>query len=103
MEFWRRGWILHLSATGIAVLFALLESQGGYKQARYIPKERRDSYGFSHNTWTKARKELERHGFLTVQRTPQGSNFDYQRLRNSYWVEEERFKDEPGSAIPFDL
>jgi hypothetical protein len=99
-EFWRNGWILHLSATGIALLFALLEAQGGYKEPRYITKERRDSYGFSHNTWTRGRKELERHGFLMVKRTPQGSDFDYRRLRNSYWVDEGRFMDAPGSALP---
>jgi hypothetical protein len=100
MEFWRRGWILHLSATAIALLFALLEAQGGYSQPRYIPYERRESYGLSHNTWTKARKELEHHGFLMVKRTPQGSDFDYRRLRNSYWVDEGRFLESPGSPLP---
>lgn len=100
IEFWRNGWILHLSATGIALLFVLLEAQGGYKEPRYIPKERQESYGLSHNTWTRGRKELERHGFLTVKRTPQGSDFDYRRLRNSYWVDDKRFLDHPGSPLP---
>lgn len=100
MEFWRNGWILHLSATGIAILFALLEHQGGHEKPRYITKERRDSYGLSHNTWTRGRKELENHGFLIVKRTPQGSDYDYRRLRNSYWVDEGRFIDHPGWPIP---
>jgi hypothetical protein len=97
IEFWRNGWILSLSATGTALLFALLESQGGYKEARYLTRERRESYGFSHNTWTVARKELERHRLLTVKRAPQGSDFDYRRLRNTYWVDESRLLELPGS------
>ncbi len=100
IEFWRNGWLLHLSATATALLFALLEAQGGYKEPRYIPKERQDSYGLSHNTWTRGRKELEHNGFLMVRRTPQGSDFDYRRMRNSYWVDNKRFLDRPGSALP---
>ncbi|GGS86497.1 MULTISPECIES: hypothetical protein [Streptomyces] len=99
IEFWRNGWIIALSPTSIALLFALLESQGGYSEPRYVPKQRRSEYGFSHNTWTEARKELEEHKFLTVSRTPQGSDFDYQRLRNSYWIEQSRFMDKPGSPL----
>ncbi|MEV7372430.1 hypothetical protein AB0O51_16290 [Streptomyces sp. NPDC090301] len=100
IEFWKRGWIIHLSATGIAVLFALLEAQGGYKEPRYLTRERRDSYGFSHATWTEATKELQRHEFLTVRREAQGSDFDYQRLRNLYWVDEGRFTDHPWTPAP---
>ncbi|GGZ11632.1 hypothetical protein GCM10010343_42820 [Streptomyces avidinii] len=99
IEFWRNGWILALSPTAIALLFALLESQGGHTESRYVPRQRRESYGLSHNTWTEARKELERHDFLTVTRTPQGSDFDYQRMRNSYWVDESRLFDTPGSHL----
>ncbi|GAA1915973.1 hypothetical protein GCM10009716_26580 [Streptomyces sodiiphilus] len=95
LEFWRNGWILRLSPTGIALLFTLLESQGGYEEARYVTSERRDTYGLSHNTWTKGRKELEQYGFLTVKRTPQGTDFDYRRLRNSYWIDEGKFSEKP--------
>ncbi|WP_157880254.1 hypothetical protein [Streptomyces katrae] len=97
IEFWRNGWLLALNATTIALLFALLESQGGHSEPRYVPRQRRESYGFSHNTWTEARKHLESHGLLAVTRTPQGSDFDYQRLRNSYWINESRFSEMPGS------
>jgi hypothetical protein len=99
IEFWTHGWILHLSATGIALLLALLDSQGGYSEPRYVTKERRDSYQLSHNIWTQGRKELERHGILTVRRAPQGSEFDYRRLRNLYRIDAERFKQKPGSAF----
>lgn len=99
INFWRLGWILHLSATGIALLFALMESQGGYAQARYISRERRESYGLSHNTWTRGRKELEANGFLTVTRVPQGEDFDYRRMRNAYRIDEGRFLEPPGYPI----
>ncbi|MGW6983671.1 hypothetical protein ACWGE1_30220 [Streptomyces sp. NPDC054932] len=99
IQFWTNGWILALSATAIALLFALLESQGGHATPRYVTKDRRESYGISHNSWTEGRKELERHKFLTVTRVPQGSDFDYQRLRNSYWIDDARFLDAPGTAL----
>ncbi|GHG68609.1 hypothetical protein [Streptomyces griseocarneus] len=95
VEFWTRGWILELSPTAIALLLALLEAQGGYTEPRYVTRERRESYGLSHNTWTLARKELERHGLLSVRRVPQGSDFDYQRLRNAYRVNEDRLTEAP--------
>ncbi|MEU9233068.1 hypothetical protein [Streptomyces subrutilus] len=97
IDFWSRGWILTLSPTATATLFMLLESQGGHSAARYIPSDRRELYGVSHNTWTKARKELEHHGFLSVGRVPQGSDFDYRRLRNTYRIDEDRFSAPPGS------
>lgn len=95
IEFWTNGWILHLSATGIALLFVLLEALGGHEKPQYIPQDRRDSYGLSHNTWTKARKELENYQLLTVRRTPQGGFFDYRLLRNAYWVDKHRLFDKP--------
>ncbi|MCX4805085.1 helix-turn-helix domain-containing protein [Streptomyces sp. NBC_01214] len=102
ISFWTQGWILSLSPTATATLLMLMESQGGHSDARYIPTERRELYGVSHNTWTNARKELEGHGFLTVGRVPQGSDFDYRRLRNTYRINEERFSDLPGSPMPKD-
>lgn len=90
IEFWTRGWLLDLSPTSIAVLFALAERLGGRKVPMYLTRTRRQSYGLSHDTWTRGRNELEETGLLKVSRTPQGDDFDYQRLRNSYWVKLER-------------
>ncbi|WP_406089993.1 hypothetical protein [Kitasatospora purpeofusca] len=87
---WRNGWIIDLSATALALLFALLEHQGGYKVPRYVTTERRSRYGLSHGTWTRARAELEQHQILQVTRVPQGSDFDYQRMRNAYWIDLDR-------------
>lgn len=99
IEFWTNGWLLALSPTATALLFALLDSQGGHTKPRYVTKARKDSYGISHNSWTEGRKELEVHKFLSVTRVAQGSDFDYQRLRNSYWIDERRLSDVPGSAL----
>ena len=85
--FWRYGWLLHLSPVAIAVLFALREHLGGSKVPRYLLRDRRDSYGLSHDTWTRGRRELEEAGLLTVKRVPQGDEYVYNRLRNSYWLE----------------
>lgn len=87
VEFWSHGWLLALSATATALLLVLLEHQGGYGEARYVMRDRRARYGLSADTWTLARKELEQHHLLHVGRTPQGSNFDFRRLRNTYWVD----------------
>ena len=92
VELWRNGWILALSATALALLFALIEHQGGYQHARYVVKQRRERYGLSPDTWTLARKELEKHKLLIVGRTPQGSDFDYRRMRNTYWLDLDMLK-----------
>jgi hypothetical protein len=88
--FWRYGWLLHLSPVAIAVLFALREHLGGSKVPRYMLRDRRESYGLSHDTWTRGRRELEDASLLTVKRVPQGDEYVYNRLRNSYWLEMER-------------
>ena len=70
----------------------IAELVGGYDQPRYVVADRRQRYGLSPDTWTLARKELEREQLLTVARTPMGSDFDYQRMRNTYWVDLEALK-----------
>lgn len=98
IEFWTLGWVLDLSPTGIALLLVLMELQGGYKEPRYAPRYRRLEYGISSDTWTRARKELASHGLLAVHRVPQGGDFDYRRLRNTYWIDVERLKEAPNTA-----
>jgi hypothetical protein len=95
IEFWSHGWLLALSPTGIAVLLALAERLGGYQVPMYLTRPRRESYGLSHDTWTRGRHELEDHGLLTVSRVPQGDDYDYRRLRNSYKIDKERLSRPP--------
>ncbi len=92
IEFWSNGWLLDLSPTGIAILFALAERLGGATRPTYLLRDRRVSYGLSHDTWTRGTAELESHDILTVKRVPQGNDFDYTRMRNVYWIEWERLK-----------
>ncbi|BEL06832.1 hypothetical protein Q0Z83_050230 [Actinoplanes sichuanensis] len=98
VELWTKGWILDLSTTGLAILMVLMELQGGHAGPRYVTRQRHERYGLSTDTWTRARKELERHQLLTVTRTPQGSDFDYQRMRNLYRVHVERMKTSPEAS-----
>src|SRR5436190_1781410 len=78
---------LYLSPVAISVLLALREFLGGSKVPRYMVRDRRASYDLSHDSWTRGRHELETAGLLTVKRVPQGDDYDYTRLRNSYWLE----------------
>ena len=92
VELWTKGWIIDLSAIAVALLFCLLELQGGHTKPRYVTRDRRARYGLSSDTWTRATKELKDYGLLAVGRTPQGGDFDYRRLRNTYWVETDKIK-----------
>ena len=87
---WSEGWLLDLPATALALLLVLMELQAGRRTARYVPAERRLAYGLSPDTWTRARKELEDRELLVVRRTPQGGDFEYNRMRNLYRVDLQR-------------
>ncbi|MGW8944603.1 hypothetical protein [Streptomyces koyangensis] len=84
IAFWTNGWLLQLSPTAIALLFALREALGGKSEPQYIHTAKRQRYGLSSDTWTKGRKELEAQGLLAVKREPQGDFYDFMRLRNAY-------------------
>lgn len=92
VEMWTEGWIIDLSATALTLLLCLLELQGGHRAARYITRDRRARYGLSSDTWTRATKELAAHKLLQVGHTPQGGDFDYKRMRNTYWIDDHRLK-----------
>ena len=87
---WQEQWITYLSGSALALLLALLELQGGIVQsarAPYASRQRRLEYGLSDDIWTRGRRELERFGVLTVRRIPQGRDFDWERMRNTYWID----------------
>jgi hypothetical protein len=86
--FWSHGWLLHLSPVAIAVMFAMREHLGGKPNvARYMLRDRRDSYELSHDTWTRGTRELKEASLLTVKRVPQGDEYVYTRLRNAYQLD----------------
>jgi len=86
LGFWSKGWLLELSPVAIAVLFALRERLGGYTQPQYLLPDRRESYGLSHDTWTRGSRELEDNGLLTVSTIMQGEEYAYTRRRRNYWL-----------------
>jgi hypothetical protein len=98
---WDQGWIVRLSGTALTMLIVLLDLQGGRAQAQWIsPPQARRRYDLSPDTWTKGLKELKELDLVTVARRTQGDIFDYQRMRNAYWVHEDmlRGSDNPSSG-----
>jgi hypothetical protein len=67
-------------------LFSLRERLGGYEKPQYLLPERRESYGLSHDTWTRGSRELEDIGLLTVSMITQGEEYAYTRRRRNYWL-----------------
>jgi hypothetical protein len=101
LGFWSEGWLLQLSPVAIAVLFSLRERLGGYEQPQYLFPDRRESYGLSHDTWTRGSRELEDIGLLTASTIIQGEEFTYTRRRKSYWLNIDLLDTPvPNSAIP---
>jgi hypothetical protein len=90
---WNQGWIVRLSGTALTLLTVLLDLQGGRTQPQWIsPDQARRWYDLSPDTWTKGLKELGTFELITVSRRAQGGTFDYRRMRNTYWVHEERLR-----------
>lgn len=87
---WDQGWIARLSGTALAMLIVLLDLQSGRTEPQWIsPAQARRRYDLSPDTWTKALKELTALDLVTVSRQAQGGTFNYQRMRNAYWVRTE--------------
>lgn len=96
LGFWKHGWLIELSPTAIALLFVLLELQAGREGPQTVSPERREEYGLSADTWTRATKELVGHGLLTVDRTSQDENeYVYDRMRNTYRINLDRLNSPP--------
>ena len=106
--FWREQWIVRLSGSAVALLIVLLDLQGGKKSrqdAPWLPTRQRARYGLSDDTWTRASKELVEHGLLTIDRIPQGRDFDFRRMRNTYWIDKSQLTepdpDYPNNSLNF--
>jgi hypothetical protein len=93
--FWSRGWLLALSPTGTAVLFALTERLSNRKIPMFLTRFRRESYGPVPRHLDPAGHVNCTNGLLTVSRVPQGGDYDYRRLHNSYWIDKERLLTPP--------
>ncbi|GIF08091.1 hypothetical protein [Actinoplanes siamensis] len=96
VSFWTNRWIYELSAPAVALLFATRDMRSNRKEEQphpWLSGNDRKRYGLSDETWTRGGAELTRLGLLTIARTPQGRDFDYQRMRNTYWLHMERLED----------
>jgi hypothetical protein len=104
LHFWEEGWIHRLSGTAVALLLVLLDLQGGRSSSDppYLIGSQRGRYALSDDTWTRATAELVREGLLTVSRVPQGQDFDYRRLRNTYWLSTAGLATPPAEAAELD-
>ena len=96
VELWENGWIVTLSAAALAMLLIITDMQAGkLLPAWLVPAEARDRYAISADTWTKGTRELADLGLLAIGREPQGDDWIWNRLRNTYALIPERFKDSP--------
>lgn len=89
-ELWLRGWIFDLRETSLAVLLVLMDRLYKAKFPQFITRERHESYGLSEDTWTRGIRDLTDRGLLTVGRVPIGDDLNFERLRNTYWIENRR-------------
>lgn len=90
--FWKHEWIYQLSGTAVAFLLVLRDMRSNKPETDppWLTTAQKERYGFSEDTWTRVTKELVKdHRILTVRRKPQGKEFDYRRLRNTYWIRHE--------------
>ena len=91
---WEQGWIARLSGTALALMIVLLDMQSARTEPQWIsPAQARRRYDLSPDTWSKALKELTAFELVTILRRPQGGEFNYQRMRNAYWVRTDLLRD----------
>jgi hypothetical protein len=94
LPFWTQQWITALSGRATAIFLVLLDMQGGRPRTNppWLSAADRTRYSLSADTWTRGTHELVDKNLLTVKRTPQGRDFDWRRLRNTYWIEVEQLE-----------
>ena len=105
LGFWREQWITVLSGSAVALLIILLDNQGGLTssaQARSLAADQRRRYGVSDDTWTRASAELRSHDILIIRRRAHGRDFDWRRVRNTYWIRKERLDERPDLPVGHD-
>jgi len=99
LGFWQQQWITRLSGTAIVLLLILLDLVGGKDRApkQSLAPDQRLHYGLSHDSWTRATKELVAFGLINVDRAVRGMDLEAVRARNFYSVNKERLN-EPAST-----
>ena len=102
LDFWRNYWITAMSGMATALFMILLDNQGGISSAGAAPivtAVRRQQYGFSPDSWTRATQELESLNLLIVGDHAKIDGFVWSRRRNTYWIDKDRLEKPPSAAI----
>lgn len=85
IELWANGWILKLNGRSLAVYLALRELTGGTgENGEVMAGHRKAQYGMSNDTWTRATRELEDLGLLTMSSEVYGDDDLKMRVRKRY-------------------
>ncbi|WP_275001717.1 hypothetical protein [Promicromonospora iranensis] len=88
IEFWTNAWICVMSGRELALYLILKELTGGREDRRWTDAERKDLYGLSGSTWSRAAIELSEHGLVSVDQALVGDDYAVTRRRNVYRVNE---------------
>ena len=81
---WSQGWIATLSGRALAVYVVLRELTGGRPDGASADLYRKQEYGLSDDTWSRAGEELRRFGLLEVGQSVDYVEFGQTRVRNRY-------------------
>jgi hypothetical protein len=100
-SFWTRGWIGILSGAAVALLLICFDQtynpHGENAESYWLsPRRAKELYGFSPDTWLKARKELALHGIVDVDYDSVNVDpFAVIRRRNIYYPQLGRLSGDP--------
>jgi hypothetical protein len=81
---WSQGWIATLSGRALAVYVVLRELTGGRPDGASADLYRKQEYGLSDDTWSRACEELQQLGLLDVSQVVDHVEFGQTRVRNRY-------------------
>ena len=86
LTLWSSGWIMKMNGRSLGVFLALTELNGGSSNplGEVMDGWRKDQYGFSADTWTRAIKDLENLGLLSAELELFGDDDRQRRLRKRY-------------------
>jgi hypothetical protein len=99
--FWTKGWITQLSGAGLAMLLILMRLTSNERDTWVwiSPSQALARFGVSDDTRSRGARELERYKLINLKRKPvDRENFDWTRVRNTYWVNREVLASAPGEV-----
>lgn len=84
IELWTSGHILDLKARDVAVLIAILDVTSNQKHEGSLTGYRKEQYGISNDTWTRALKELRKRQMVTYRTVVDEGDDRIPRVRQVY-------------------